>query len=204
MVGAMRANLLFLARLAPLLLAGALSACGASRPAPVAGANPYGGSRVPGLTCAPFARELSGIALYGDADTWWDGAAGLYRRSSRPVVGSVLVFRRSGRLPSGHVSVVSRVLTPRQVLVMQANWVPNELDEDQLVVDVSEHNDWTDVRVWYPPIGQMGAHVYPTYGFVLPPRAATHAELARAAKPAAYYAISARGRQLPRARPYGS
>jgi surface antigen len=199
----MRANHLIMTRAAPLLLALALSACGASRSAPVAGANPYGGGRIAGLTCAPFARELSGIALYGEAASWWDGAAGQYRRSSRPGVGSVLVFRRSSRLPEGHVSVVSRVLTPRQVLVIQANWVPNELDEDQLVVDVSERNDWSAVRVWYPPIGQMGAHTYATYGFILPPRPATQEELREAARPAAYYAVSARGRQLPRARPYG-
>jgi surface antigen len=203
MMAGMRANLLTLSRASHFLLALALSACGASRPAPVAGANPYGGGRVPGLTCAPFARELSGIAIYGEAASWWEDAAGQYRRSNRPAVGSVLVFRREPRLPEGHVSVVSRVLTPRQVLVIQANWVPDELDQDQLVVDVSARNDWTEVRVWYPPIGQMGAHTYPTYGFVLPPRPATHAELVRAAQPAAYYAISARGRQLPRARTYG-
>src|SRR5277367_909636 len=98
------------------LLAVALSACGS--PSPHTGANLAATSKHPGLTCAPFARELSGIALYGDADTWWDGAAGRYTRASKPAVGSVLVLRRSGRLPSGHVAVVSRLLTPRQILVI--------------------------------------------------------------------------------------
>jgi surface antigen len=158
----------------------------------------------PGLTCAPFARELSGLALYGDADTWWSAAAGQYPRSSHPEPGAVLVFQRSSRLPTGHVSVVSRLLTPRQILVIQANWVPGELDEDQLVVDVSERNDWTELRVWYPPVNQMGSHVYAAYGFILPPRPASHEELVRATEPAATYALESRGRAPPRARFFGS
>jgi surface antigen len=189
-------------RLAALLLATLLAGCGS--PSPRTGANLAASSHHPGLECAPFARELSGLALYGDADTWWDEADGQYGRSNRPGVGSVLVFRRSGRLPAGHVSVVSRVLTPRQIEVIQANWVPDELDQDQLIVDVSERNDWTEVRVWYPPVNQMGAYAYPTYGFILPPRAATHEELVRAIGPAANFATNTIGRPPPRARRFGS
>jgi|GEM_PF-360432 len=192
-------------RILPLFLAVFLSACGSSRPPAPGVANASGTSNhVPGLTCAPFARELSGIALYGDAATWWDGASGKYKRGNKPVVGGVLVFQRSSRLPSGHVAVVSRILTPRQVQVIQANWVPNELEQDQLVVDVSASNDWSEVRVWYPPNNQLGTHTYSAYGFILPPRPATHEELASAAQPAAVYAISSRGRQPPRARTFGS
>ena len=183
-----------------LLLAAALSACASS---PRTGPNLAATSEHPGLTCAPFARELSGIALYGDADTWWDGAAGRYTRASRPVVGSVLVLPRSERLPTGHVAVVSQVLTPRQILVIEANWVPGELDEDQLVVDVSERNDWTEVRVWYPPINQLGSHAYRASGFIWPPQPATHEELVRATQPAVRYAMSSGGRQPPRARLIG-
>ena len=178
-------------------LAMLLAACGTS---PQTGPYLAASSRHPGLSCAPFARELSGLALYGDADTWWDEAAARYTRAAHPVPGAVLVLRRSGRLPTGHVAVVSRLLTPRQILVIEANWVPGELDEDQLVVDVSEQNDWTEVRVWYPPTNQMGSHVYAAYGFILPPRPATHEELVRATQPAALYAIESRGRQPPRAR----
>jgi hypothetical protein len=183
----------------PLVLA--LAGCGAAERT---GPNLAATSSHPGLTCAPFARELSGLALYGDADAWWDEAAGRYTRAGRPEPGAVLVLRRSGRLPTGHVSVVSRLLTPRQILVIQANWVPGELDQDQLVVDVSERNDWSAVRMWYPPINQMGSHVYTAYGFILPPRPASHEELVRAAEPAAVYAIESRGRQPPRARFFGS
>jgi surface antigen len=156
--------------------------------------------RQSGLTCAPFARELSGIALYGEAATWWDNAAGTYRRAARPEVGGVLVFRRSSRLPSGHVSVVSRVINARQIEVIQANWVPEQLDQDQLVVDVSERNDWSEVRVWYPPINQIGSHTYSAYGFVLPPRPATYAELSQATRPALRFALDTKGRPPPRAR----
>ena len=182
-------------------LALVLGGCGA---APQTGPYLAATSSHPGLTCAPFARELSGLPLYGDADTWWDAAAGRYPRSSQPEPGAVLVFRRSGRLPTGHVSVVSRLLTPRQILVIQANWVPGQLDEDQLIVDVSARNDWSEVRVWYPPINQIGSHVYAAYGFIVPPRPATHEELVRATGPAATYALEDRGRSPPRARFFGS
>ena len=190
-----------LATLALLLIVAGLSACASSGRYAGAGS----ASRHPGLTCAPFARELSGIALYGDADSWWEGAAGRYRRSATPAIGSVLVFSTSDRLPSGHLSVVSDILSRRQIQVIQANWVPNELDIDQLVVDVSEANDWTAVRVWYPPVNQLGAHTYEAYGFILPPGPATHDELARASRNAAVIAVGAAvGRPPPRARGYGS
>ncbi len=183
------------------VLAAGLAACGASSDT----GSEYGvamgrSSRAPGVACAPFARELSGIALYGDAADWWHQAGGRYQRADRPMLGSVLVFRRSGRLPSGHVSVVSRILDARRVQVTQANWVPGELDRDQLVVDVSGENDWSSVRVWYPPVRQLGIHSYATYGFILPRRPATHDELLRATAPAARYALDTRGRPPPRAR----
>jgi hypothetical protein len=167
-----------------------LAACGsASRTGP----NLRAVDSYPGLTCAPFARELSGVALYGDAASWWELAQGRYSTSSFPEVGSVLVFRRSSRLPSGHVAVISRVLGPRQVHVIEANWVRGELEQDQLVIDVSEGNDWTLVRVWWPPLGQMGSHAYATYGFILPPRRPTHDALARDARTAAARALASGG-----------
>lgn len=182
-----------------LLLLG-LAACGSSRDFRGGGA----GERIAGLECAPFARELSGIALYGSAADWWDASTGRYARSREPVVGGVLVFTRSDRLPHGHVAVVSAVLGPRQIEVTQANWVRNELDRDQLVVDVSGRNDWTAVRVWYPPANQLGTHPYDTYGFIVPPRIATHDELAAASRSAALIAADpAAGRPRPHARGYG-
>jgi surface antigen len=139
----------------------------------------------PGLDCVPFARALTGLALHGDAADWWELASRRYPRTRSPQVGGVLVFRRTGRLPHGHVSVVSRLLDERHIHVIQANWVPGELDVDQLVVDVSRRNDWSAVRVWFPPTHEMGVHDYPTFGFILPPWPLGHDALASKAEPAA-------------------
>src|SRR5579872_2137324 len=145
-------------RLAALLIALGLAACATEAPSTRPGAaGAQNGHFYPGLTCAPFARALSGVVLSGDGADWWAEAAGRYPRSQRPAVGSILVFRRNPRLASGHVSVVSRVIDARHISVIHGNWVPRSLDKDQLVVDVSAHNDWTAVRVWYPPSNQLGA-----------------------------------------------
>ena len=176
-----------------------LAGCGSSsRQAGLGAGGPS--LKVPGINCAPFARELSGIALYGEAEAWWHSAAGRYVRSEQPVPGGVLVFKRTSRLRSGHVSVVTRVVSARQILVTQANWVPGHVDEDQLVVDLSDGNDWSQVRVWYPPTGTLGTNIYPAHGFIHPRRPATRAELARATPVAARYAMDNRGRPAPRAR----
>lgn len=149
-----------------------LAAC--AGPSVHTGPNLAAAQHYSGLTCAPFARSLTGIELHGDAADWWGEAPGRYQRSARPAVGAVLVFRRGRRLPSGHVSVVSRVLDARRILVVQANWEHDELDEDQLVVDVSARNDWTAVRVWYAPTGKIGTHIYATDGFILAPAPLGH------------------------------
>ncbi len=156
-----------------------LSAC-ASRAPP---GTPYLGGYVGGTVtaeCAPFARALSGVRLAGEAADWWWEADGRYARQSQPEEGSVLVLRRSGRLPSGHVAVVSRVLSARQILVTQANWVHHRVTEDQPAIDVSPRNDWSLVRLWWPPADAMGVTDYPAYGFIRPDRPATHQELTAA------------------------
>ena len=153
-----------------------LAACGASGEGPAR--NYVGGSVA--LECAPFARALSGVALTGPADGWWDVASGRFRRSSRPEPGSVLVFRRSGRLASGHVAVVSEVLARREILVIQANWVHHRVTLDQAVIDVSPGNDWSVVRVFWPPSNAMGTGEYPAYGFIHASRPASHDQLAAA------------------------
>ncbi|MBE0530942.1 MAG: CHAP domain-containing protein [Rhodospirillales bacterium] len=122
------------------------------------------------LQCAPFARALSGVDLRGPAADWWQKAEARYARSSRPAVGAVLAFRRTSRLPDGHAAVVSGVISQRTILVTQANWVAGRVTEDMPVLDVSPANDWSAVRVWWPPSGQMGIRHYPTWGFILPDR----------------------------------
>ena len=118
--------------------------------------------------CVTFARMFSGIQIFGDAWTWWRQAADNFRTGRRPETGSVLVFRPEGRMSRGHVAVVSDILTDRVVRVTHANWGGSrgKVEENVTVVDVSPANDWSQVKVWYNPINDLGTTVYPTYGFI--------------------------------------
>jgi surface antigen len=121
--------------------------------------------------CATFARMFSGIQIFGDAWTWWNQALGKYSTGAAPQAGSVLVFKRSGVMHDGHVAVVSRVLTDRIIQVTHANWSiidggRGKVEKDVTVVDVSPKGDWSQVKVWYDPIRDLGNSVYPTYGFI--------------------------------------
>jgi hypothetical protein len=144
-----------------LVLGLALAGCGSSP-------RLSGSSSLADIECAPYARQASGLQLYGDAAAWWDEAAGQYARTDHPQPGAVLVFRPSSRLPHGHVSVVRQVQSGREIIVTQANWVHHRIAREEPVMDVSADNDWTAVRVWWEPSGQLGTTVYPTYGFVGP------------------------------------
>lgn len=122
-----------------------------------------------GISCVPFARNDSGISVPGNAWEWWDNAAGVYARGSLPEPGSVLTFRSNGRMRLGHVAVVSRVINPREIEVDHANWwgpgMYGGVARNIPVVDVSENNDWSAVRVGLGETGEFGS-VYPTYGFI--------------------------------------
>lgn len=118
-----------------------------------------------GISCVPFARENSNIELVGNAVTWWNHAAGVYARGNEPEVGSVLNFRATGRMPLGHVAVVTDVIGPRIVEIDHANWAARgRVSHDIRVEDVSPANDWTEVRVALAN-GEFGS-TYPTYGFI--------------------------------------
>ena len=126
--------------------------------------------------CVPFARAASGIQIYGDAWTWWDQAEGRYARGHRPRPGAVVVFARSGRLPLGHVAVVSRVVEPRVVMLTHANWSRlngerGHAEQDVTLFDVSPDNDWTEVKVWYRDADGLGGTIYPVDGFIYAERA---------------------------------
>lgn len=127
----------------------------------------------PGLQCVPFARQVSGIDITGNAHTWWAQAAGRFERGHAPEVGAVLVFRSSGGMRLGHVSVVSQVVGPRHILVDHANWPGPGFPKGRVargvsMIDVSDRNDWTTVRVEiHGDRDGFGRH-YPTFGFVLP------------------------------------
>lgn len=122
-----------------------------------------------GISCVPFARADSGISVTGNAWQWWDNAAGIYARGSVPEPGSVLTFRANGRMHLGHVAVVSRIVNAREIEIDHANWwgpgMRGGVARNIPVVDISEANDWTAVRVGLGQSGEFGS-VYPTYGFI--------------------------------------
>lgn len=127
----------------------------------------------PYLQCVPYAREVSGIQIYGDAWTWWDQAAGRYARGHTPRVGAVMAFEPYGNMTLGHVAAVSRVIDSRTVLLRHANWSPidgrrGHIENDVEAVDVSPDNDWSQVRVWYAPIQSLGSTAWPVAGFIYP------------------------------------
>ncbi|CAH0349043.1 MAG: CHAP domain-containing protein [Pseudomonadota bacterium] len=121
------------------------------------------------LQCAPYARQISGIQLFGRAADWWQQAEGQYDRGQQPRVGAVLSFSSSRSMPAGHVAMVSRVVSGREVLLTHANWsYRGGIEHDVRAVDVSPNNDWSDVKVWYGPIGNLGKRSNAARGFIYP------------------------------------
>ena len=124
-----------------------------------------------GISCVPYAREVTGMEIKGNAKDWWGNAAGIYARGRMPEPGSVLSFRGTARMRLGHVAVVTKVVDARKVIVNHANWRgPGAVDGNIFigipVIDVSPHNDWSEVRVGLGHTGEYGGTVYPTNGFI--------------------------------------
>lgn len=118
--------------------------------------------------CVRTVRAISDFTIRGDAWTWWNTAAGQYDRDNQPAVGSVLVFKRTGHMRRGHVSLVSAVID-RRTIEVDHTWINGDgLRRGMRVVDVSRNNDWSTVRVWNEPTDQLGLRVYTAYGFILP------------------------------------
>jgi hypothetical protein len=121
--------------------------------------------------CVPYARSLSGIQIWGDAVTWWTQAAHRYVRSTRPAPGSVLVLRGWKDTTRGHVAAVTEIVSSRLMRVDHANWLKGgEISLNVPVIDVSEANDWSKVRVWHVPGGYWGGRTYEVEGFIHPYR----------------------------------
>lgn len=121
------------------------------------------------LQCVPFARQASGVAIYGDAHTWWRQAAGRYPRSRSPAPGSVLVVRGYNDAGRGHVAVVRQIASDRVIVVDHANWLNGgEISVNVPVLDVSRDNDWSEIRVWHIPGSHWGGRVYTVDGFIHP------------------------------------
>lgn len=129
----------------------------------------------PYLQCVPYARQVTGVNIFGDARTWWDQAEGHYARGTRPRVGAVMTFKPYGQMTLGHVAAVSRIIDSRTVLLRHANWSPingrrGQIENDVAAVDVSPDNDWSEVRVWFDPIQDLGTTHWPVQGFIYPTR----------------------------------
>ncbi|HEY4077362.1 MAG TPA: CHAP domain-containing protein [Rhizomicrobium sp.] len=136
-------------------------------PAAVAAVTPSIETPLRRLFCVEYARMRSGLAVFGDARHWWDRAKNVYARMSHPVEEAVMVFSGSKRLKRGHVAVVTDIVSPRQIIVDQANWQNRgEIDHATPVLDVSADNDWSKVRVWDMRSGTFGTHVYAISGFI--------------------------------------
>lgn len=183
-----------------LLLLAAISAPGSARPiapdpAQPVGDEPAAQGALPYVQCVPYARLVSGIRIYGDAHTWWQQAEGRYARGTRPMVNAIMVFRPFGAMQLGHVAVVSRIVDRRTVLLRHANWSliggrRGQTEDDVRAVDASPDNDWSEVRVWFAPLGDLGTTHWPLSGFIYnrkPPareRLAVLASAGSAGKPA--------------------
>lgn len=122
--------------------------------------------------CVPYARQASGIQLYGDAHTWWGQAANKYARGSYPAPGAVLVLARTPTLTHGHLAVVKDIVGPRQINVTHRNWGNGPLSrravyESVRVEDVSPANDWSMVKFWNKSQNSFG-FPYAAMGFIYP------------------------------------
>ncbi|MEN7538737.1 CHAP domain-containing protein [Aurantiacibacter flavus] len=123
------------------------------------------------LQCVPYAREVSGIKIYGDAHTWWGQAEGRYARGRTPRIGAVMAFEPFRNMTLGHVAAVSRIVDARTVLLRHANWSEidgrrGQIEDNVRAVDVSPNNDWSEVRVWYAPSDALGTTHWPVAGFI--------------------------------------
>src|SRR5690242_533676 len=119
------------------------------------------------LQCVPYARAHSDVKLYGDAYTWWEKAEGKYPRGSTPEPGAVMVLSNYAGPERGHLAVVRKLVSAREIRVDHANWLDDgSIYVNDPVEDVSEANDWSLVRVFNLKTDAWGGKVYPVQGFI--------------------------------------
>jgi surface antigen len=167
-------------------VAAGLAGCASDRavyesPAPEAASSAVLTTPSSPIQCVPYAREHSGVKIYGDAWTWWNQAAGKFPREAAPEIGSVMVLAGYAGPHSGHVAVVRSVTAPREIHVDHANWLDDgAIYVDDPVADVSGANDWSEVRVWNIKTGAWGGKIYPVQGFIGPAQAPANDRIASA------------------------
>ncbi len=121
------------------------------------------------VQCVPYAREKSGIRIWGDAYTWWRQAAGRYNRDGQPSTGAVLVLDHYAGPYRAHLAVVRSIVSAREIRVDHANWLDDgNVYLNDPVVDVSPGNDWSQVRVFNLQTDAWGEHIYDVRGFIGP------------------------------------
>jgi|GEM_PF-1661056 len=124
-----------------------------------------------GISCVPYARQATGMAISGNGGDWWHNAAGRYARGHRPEAGAVMAFARTGQMHAGHVAVVQEVISAREILIHHANWAGpgirrGSIMQDVSVIDVSLNNDWSSVRVQVGRDQESLGRIYPIQGFI--------------------------------------
>lgn len=125
------------------------------------------------LQCVPYAREVSGVQIFGNAHTWWVQAqAKGYKRGAKPKKGAVMVLSKTSRLRYGHVAVVKNIIDSRNIEVTHSNWGSDRETRRMIynrmrVVDVSDKNDWSAARFWNYPSSSYGS-IYAVSGFIYP------------------------------------
>ena len=105
------------------------------------------------LNCVEYVRKVSGLDISGDAWEWWGNAGGRYERGHLPKESAILVFDHTGSMEHGHVAVVSKLMNPRLITINHANWahlrsLKGHISTGVMVQDVSDRNDWSEVKVW--------------------------------------------------------
>ena len=120
------------------------------------------------IQCVQYVVANSDFRIRGNARDWWRNARDVHARGSTPEPGSVLSFRSVRSMPLGHVALVSRVVSSREILIDHANWTRGAISRSHSVIDVSPRNDWTAVRLAVKPGADATTHgkVYPTDGFI--------------------------------------
>ena len=124
-----------------------------------------------GISCVPYARAVTGIEVSGNGGDWWGNATGHYDRGQQPEPGAVMAFQADRGMSRGHVAVVRQVLNSREVLIDHANWGGpgirrGSVMQNVTVVDVSNRNDWSAVKVQSGYSGEAFGRTYPTHGFI--------------------------------------
>jgi surface antigen len=122
--------------------------------------------------CASYARLHSAVKIFGDAYKWWELARGRYERHTEPTAGSIMVLYGYAGPSRGHVAIVRNLNSSRTITVDHANWLNDgAIFLSDPVMDVSEKNDWSEIRVWNIRTGHWGGRIYSVRGFIGPDRA---------------------------------